>query len=174
VNSARPNNFFSTFRTAAIVLGYALFLGGCKQELAGTALLGKPLEIQFKASDGRDVDLAGLRGKVVLIAFWATWCPPCVQEIPHIKAASEKLHDRGFEVIGISLDDKKQDLLSFIGRNKMEWPQYFDGLGDNNKIAKQFGIEEIPALWLVDKQGKLRYVDAVENLTEKAERLLAE
>jgi peroxiredoxin len=140
--------------------------------MPGTALLGKPVEVQFKAVDGRQVDLATQRGKVVLLDFWATWCPPCIKEVPQIKAAYEKWHDRGFEVIGISLDDKKEDLLSFLNRNKIEWPQYFDG--SENRIAKRFGIEEIPTMWLIDKQGKLRDVDAVGNLSERVEKLLSE
>jgi thiol-disulfide isomerase/thioredoxin len=156
----------------ATAFASALFLSGCKQPPAGTHLLGKTIEIQGQAVDGREVDLAKQRGKVVLIDFWATWCPPCVEEVPRIKAAYEQWHNRGFEIIGINLDDKKEDLLSFLNRNKMEWPQYFDGL--DNRLAQQFGIEELPTMWLIDKQGKLRDIDAVQNLSEKVEKLLAE
>jgi thiol-disulfide isomerase/thioredoxin len=144
----------------------------CKPQPPGTALLGKPIDIQFKAIDGREVNLGNQHGKVVLIDFWATWCPPCVTEVPHIKAAYDKWHPRGFEIIGISLDDEKEDLLSFLNRNKMEWPQYFDG--GENRFARKFGIEEIPTMWLIDKQGKLRDIQAVEDLSDKVEKLLAE
>lgn len=154
--------------------GVALLLAGCKSSPPGSALIGHAIDVQFQAVDGRNVNLAQMRGKVVLVDFWATWCPPCVKEVPAVKAAYEKLHARGFEVIGISLDDKKQDLLSFINGHKMEWPQYFDESSANNKVAKQFGIEEIPTMWLVDKQGKLRDVEGTENLAQKVEKLLAE
>ena len=152
----------------------AVLLCGCKPVVPGAQLIGKPLDIQFKAVDGREVNLANLRGKVVLIDFWATWCPPCIKEVPNVKSAYEKLHSRGFEIIGISSDDKKQALLSFVEQNKLEWPQYFEESGGDNKFAQQFGIEEIPTMWLVDKQGKLREIDAVQNLAERVEKLLAE
>src|SRR6266478_8213925 len=97
-----------------LLLSAIAFLAGCKTQPQGAKYLGQPLAIQFEAIDGRQVDLAKMRGKVVLVDFWATWCPPCVREVPVVKAAYDKFHPRGFEVIGISLDDKKQDLLSFV------------------------------------------------------------
>src|SRR5271170_2946664 len=113
----------------------------------------QPLDLKFTAVDGSQVDLANLRGKVVLIDFWATWCPPCRGEVPNVVAAYQKYHDQGFEVIGISLDQDKDALLSFTKQNGMVWPQYFDGKGWDNTVSKSFGIDSIPAMWLVDKKG---------------------
>src|SRR5947209_3250736 len=76
--------------------------------------LGKPLEIRFTALDGREVDLAKMIGKVVLVDFWSTSCGPCVGEMPTVKAVYQKLHDQGFEIIGISLDDKESALRRFL------------------------------------------------------------
>ncbi len=134
---------------------------------------GKPLELAFKAVDGRSVDLAAMKGKVVLIDFWATWCGPCVGELPHVLEAYHKLHDRGFEIVGISLDQEKDALEQFTKKRGMPWPQYFDGEGWGNKFAQEFGITGIPAMWLIDRDGKLVDMEARNDLAGKVERLLA-
>lgn len=142
---------------------------------AATAKLKtQPLDLQFTALDGSEVDLAKMRGKVVLIDFWATWCGPCVQEIPNVLEAYEELHPKGFEIIGISLDKDKAKLEAFLKEKGMVWPQYFDGKGWQNEISSRFGIQSIPAMWLVDKKGMLVETNAREDLEEKVEKLLAE
>jgi thiol-disulfide isomerase/thioredoxin len=135
--------------------------------------VGHPLDIHFTAVDGREVDLAKLKGKVVLVDFWATWCGPCVGEIPHVKEAYEKFHPRGFEIVGISLDKDKGTLQSFVQAKEMPWPQYFDGQGWQNKYAQSFGIDSIPAMWLLDRNGAVSDTNAREDLAGKVEHLLA-
>jgi thiol-disulfide isomerase/thioredoxin len=149
-----------------------------KQQAAGMLkrfdALGKPVAIQFTALDGRTVDLAQMKDKVVLVDFWATWCGPCRGEIPNVLAAYGKFHDKGFEVVGISLDQDKDALQKYTSEQHMVWPQYFDGQGWANKFARQFGINAIPAMWLVDKKGNLRDVNARGDLDQKVAGLLAE
>jgi len=157
---------------AAVALAGLLFVSGCKTQPQGAKYLGRPLDISFQAVDGRDVDLSKMHGKVVLVDFWATWCPPCVAEVPSVKAAYDKLHSRGFEVVSISADENKEDLLAFISKKNLEWPQYFDGR--EGKLSTRFGINEIPAMWLIDKTGKVRDVEGIEDLIGKVEKLLAE
>jgi peroxiredoxin len=149
-----------------------------KQQAAGEVkkldAVGKPMDLQFTAVDGREVDLAKLKGKVVLIDFWATWCRPCVRELPHVKEAYDKLHSKGFEIVGVSLDKDKGRLTRFVDQHGMAWPQFFDGLYWQNKFAVQFNIESIPAMWLVDKKGVLRSINARADLSGEVTKLLAE
>jgi thiol-disulfide isomerase/thioredoxin len=116
-----------------------------------------PVQLKFTAIDGREVDLASMRGKVVLIDFWATWCGPCIGEMPNVKKVYEKYHDKGFEVVGIALD-KPSDLGKLeeeIERLELPWPQFLDAENRRNKFADDLGIIAIPAPLLFDQQGLL-------------------
>ena len=136
--------------------------------------LGKPLQLKFTAVDGREVDLEKMRGKVVLIDFWASWCAPCMIEMPKVKSAYEKLHPQGFEIIGINLDEDKAQMQRALTSSKMTWPQSFDGRKWETPLVKRFGIMSIPTVWLVDKRGVLRDLNARGNLEERVEKLLQE
>jgi peroxiredoxin len=131
-----------------------------------------PMELSFTAVDGTPVNLANLRGKVVLVDFWATWCGPCCAEVPNVVAAYRKYHDNGFEVLGISLDNDKSTLLSFIKSHDMPWPQCLDGVNGQNTIARSFGIFGIPSMWLVDKNGMLVTTSAILDLDGQISKLL--
>src|SRR5262249_2625094 len=124
--------------------------------------------------DGRDVDLGKLKGKVVLVEFWSTDCGPCVGQLPMLKAAYEKLHERGFEVVAISLDEKEGVLRRFIEEKELPWPQHFGGKGWGNEFAARYGIFSIPTTWLVDKQGNLREEQLGFDLESRATALLDE
>ncbi|MEI6536588.1 MAG: TlpA disulfide reductase family protein, partial [Verrucomicrobiaceae bacterium] len=137
-------------------------------------LKSKPLDLKFTAVDGREVDLSKMSGKVVLIDFWATWCGPCVGEVPNVVKTYEKLHAKGFEIVGISLDQDKSKLEGFTKEKNMSWAQYFDGKGWGNEISTRFGIKSIPAMWLVNKKGLVVSTNARGKLEAEVEKLLAE
>jgi C1A family cysteine protease/peroxiredoxin len=129
-------------------------------------------DIQFTAVDGRVVNLASLRGKVVLIDFWATWCAPCMGEVPNVVNAYKTYHAKGFEIIGISLDTNKSALQAVTSANGMVWPQHFDGKGWQNAFAVKFGINSIPTMWLIDQQGRVVTKNARTDLAGQVAKLL--
>ncbi len=89
-----------------------------------------------------------------------------------MKAVYDKLHEKGFEIVGISLDNKRGQFDDFVKKVGMSWPQHFDGKGWNTPIARRYGIKSIPAMWLVDKEGNLIDKNARKDLESKVEKLL--
>jgi peroxiredoxin len=121
-----------------------------------------------KDTEGKELTLSSYKGKVVLIDFWATWCGPCMREMPNVIKAYEKYHAKGFEIIGISFDSKKEKLDKVIKAKNMTWRQYFDGKGWGNLLGKQFGISSIPATYLIGKDGKIIATNLRGDALEKA------
>jgi thiol-disulfide isomerase/thioredoxin len=145
-----------------------------KAEVTMRDLMKKPIELQFTATDGTKVDLAKLRGKVVLVDFWATWCAPCMEEVPDVVKAYKEYHGQGLEIVGISLDQDKTLVDAVTKADGMAWPQYFDGKMWDNEISSRYGITQIPTMWLVDKKGMVTDTAAGDDLENKVKKLLAE
>jgi thiol-disulfide isomerase/thioredoxin len=137
--------------------------------------LDKPFpDLQFKAVDGNDISISQFKGKYVLIDFWAVWCGPCISEMPALVKLYEEYHDKGFEIVGISLDSDIEALKKYLATNKIRWPQYFDGKTWDNEISKRFGIHSIPSTVLLDKSGYVIDKDlSGVMLRKKVERLLS-
>ena len=119
-------------------------------------LVGQPLELKGTTLAGKPFDLASLRGKVVLVDFWATWCGPCLGEIPNIKRNYEKYHDHGFEVVGLSIDEDRAALEEYVAANPVPWTILHDKEAEGRHPATlDYGIFAIPCVILVDKEGKV-------------------
>ncbi len=113
---------------------------------------------EFKAVDidGNDFDLAKLKGKVVLVDFWATWCIPCLKEIPKLRKMHKALHEKGFVIVGVA-NNSKDDLTSFFESNKkVPWTSVAD---EKNVVSKDFKVAKWPTTVLIDRKGKLLGVD---------------
>lgn len=125
----------------------------------GDHAVGQIVELSGPTLDGGQWNLAQHRGKVVLIDFWATWCGPCVAELPLVEAIYEKYHGQGFEVVGVSLDFQKAALERFLKDKKHPWPQIFfddpEKVGFDHPLARQWNLQGIPFLLLVDREGRL-------------------
>lgn len=137
-------------------------------------VIGLPIQMRFTAFDGRDVDLAKLKGKVVLIYYWSATSGGCAAETLAVKALYDKVNARGFEVVGICMDDKPGPLRASLQANPLPWPQYYDGKGWQNQFGLQYGVFDVPTLWVVDRRGNLRNVDARLNLEPIVTSLLDE
>jgi thiol-disulfide isomerase/thioredoxin len=102
--------------------------------------------------EGVEFDASALKGKVVFLNVWATWCGPCRAELPNVVTSYQRYHSQGFEVLGVSLDraNSAAKLASFTRENNMAWPQIYDGGYWHAEVAQKYGIQSIPRAILVD------------------------
>ena len=158
----------------------AAMAAGQLRQLEG---IGKPFELAFDdAATGRRVDVRkDLTGKVVVVDFWATWCGPCVAQLPHLKALYAKYKDRGVEFVGVSLDRPaeggRDKLLAFLAERQVPWPQYYQGAAWEGEFTSSWGIDRVPTLFVIDRAGNLAHItdgnalpDVLEALTAPASR----
>lgn len=112
-------------------------------------------DFSFTSSEGEHIALEDLRGKVVLLDFWGTWCPPCVDSVPELRSLHKRYSKTSsFVLIGISSDGDEENWLEFTTKNKMIWPQYRDG---DRRIQHAFGIRAFPTYIVIDHEGIVRF-----------------
>jgi thiol-disulfide isomerase/thioredoxin len=126
------------------------------QKVQGQLAVGAPFpDFEEKDLSGQPLSVAKFKGSVVLVDFWATWCGPCVADMPDLIELYKKYHPRGFEIIGVSLDREESALKSYLEKNQITWPQYFDGQFWDNKLSRRYGVTSIPFTILVDGEGRI-------------------
>jgi len=156
---------YSRINLKAVVLilaGTAFFLGGIQSPAAD--LKKAAPEWQLNDVDGKPVKLSDFKGKVVILDFWATWCPPCRREIPGFVSIQKKYADKGFTVIGVSVDEQGPSVVKpFMRLLEMNYPVV---MGTPKIVVDYGGIEAIPTTFVIDRQGNV--VTAYEGFTDQA------
>jgi peroxiredoxin len=116
--------------------------------------IGKPaLDFHVTDLNGEALSLEQYRGQIVLLDFWATWCPPCIAEIPNVKKTYEKYKDQKFQIVGISLDRSREPLEAYIQKESLTWLHYWDNTG---KVSNLYNVQAIPSTFLIDGEGVIR------------------
>jgi peroxiredoxin len=119
-----------------------------------------PPAFTAKSIDGHDISPADFKGKVLLIDFWATWCGPCVAELSNVKEVYKTYHDKGLEIVSVSLDRDETTLSEFVQKQQMNWTQIYNGaLPAGQDLATQYGVESIPHMILIGRNGKITAID---------------
>ncbi|MDY6914171.1 MAG: TlpA disulfide reductase family protein [Planctomycetota bacterium] len=128
---------------------------------------GKPFQADLMLLDGGKLTLPDdLIGKVLIIDFWATWCPPCRTSVPHLKKIYAKYKSSGLEIVGISLDKNRKTLADFVRNHKMDWIHCYSGKGWEDPTAQKYGVRGIPSVWVVGRDGKVVSDSARRNLEQ--------
>lgn len=125
------------------------------QQMGTVNIGGIAPDIKLPTPEGKEFSLHSLRGHIVLLDFWASWCGPCLREMPNVKALYEKYHSKGLEILGVSLDEKKDDWVAAIAKKQLPWHHVSSLKGWKCPAAAQFNVTGIPRMYILDKSGKI-------------------
>ena len=142
-------------RVAILLALGALTLASAGAAAALPAMGAAAPDFAAKSDSGRNVRLSELRGQVVLINFWASWCSPCRQELPLLNKIYTQYRNAGFMLLAVNVDDNRKDADAMLKRLNLRFPTLFDG---SKKVAKLYGVDTMPATLVIDRDGRVRYV----------------
>lgn len=147
--------------------------GRIADDLKRLDLLGKSVELKMGGRGGHPLDLADFRGKVVLLLFFGEFSPPSAEAVAELKRRSADFPKGAVQIVGVSLDSSAEDLNTLIRRENIDWPIGWDGKAWASPVARGFGINRLPTGWLIDQEGKLRSLNALENPLDQVRKLLS-
>ena len=133
----------------------------------------KPV-LSFHAVDGTPISLEKLRGRIVVVDFWATWCGPCMAEADHMVSLKDQYESKGVQIIGISLDQNKNQMIKTAKEKGFTWPQYFDGKVWKNDIGAEWGVGSIPATFIIGPEGNVLWKGHPAGIDKPLEKILKE
>ncbi len=171
IEGAELDSIVSKFPDEISTSEYVVKLKEIVQEQKKTAIGSVAPDFTMNDAEGKPVQLSSLRGKVVMIDFWASWCGPCRLENPNIVKVYQQYHAKGFEILGVSLDRGREEWLKAIQDDKLEWIHVSDLQYWQNAAARLYAVNSIPQSFLLDKEGK---IIAKGLRGEKLEKKLAE
>ena len=144
------------------------------QRVAAKTGIGAAPAFSLPDTMGQKFELASLHGKYVLVDFWASWCVPCRKENPNVVKAYQKFHDKGFEIVGVSLDTKKEAWMKAIEKDQLNWFHVSDLKGWDSELVKEYGIKSVPSSFILNREGKVIAKNLrAEKLLEQLEKIFS-
>jgi peroxiredoxin len=134
-------------------------------------LLGQEIPLSFTPTEGNPVDVAAYRGKAVIVVFFAAWSPPAVEAVMKLQKSLPELPADKVQIVGVSLDRSREPLESLVISQKIEWPIICDGKGWESPLVRKLGINSLPTVWLLDREGKLKSLNAMEGTVGQVKQL---